>query len=688
MQTNPTDFSDPGCPVLRIEGARHTFGNAALALQWRIDDERFHAFELADRVHARTLRIAEPFTLSFADRRALRLADLLPIAPLRCEPLPVDPLASRVAGRIAGVRVTAMLRDVAGTLRIEWSVEQHEGSPYLRMHLAIGATVEPLHVHAVSLLETEASDARATGIVDGSPVCVGNLYLGCENPLSQSDLTRETTGLRFYVARALPIEPGKTVVYSTVAGIARDGQLRRDFASYLERERAHPSRAFLHYNSWFDIGYLTRYTQAQALERIAAIGHALHDERGVTIDGFMFDDGWDDYSGSWAFSNAFPHGFEPLRDADARYGAAPGVWLSPWGGYGPPRDERVARGAAAGFETVGNRFALSGERYYRRFHQVTMDLVRRHGIRHFKFDGTGNANRVFPGSRFDSDWDAAIELIGDIRREAPDAFINLSTGTLPSPFWLRHADTIWRGGEDFGFAGTGSEREQWITYRDTQIYRNVVLASPLFPLDSLMLHGIICAQENRRLDASDGEDFVHDVRSFFGSGTQLQELYVTPSLLGGRAWDTLAAAAIWARGAAVVLRDNHWIGGAPDELDVYGWAAWTPSRAIVTLRNPDSRPRPVVLDLRAQLELPAGLPARFAACTPWSENSRMAAISQIDADCPPTIDLAPFEVLTLELQPLAPAGGYTWQRAASRTASSACASIRPVEHRSDADRRS
>ncbi|HEY4353586.1 MAG TPA: enterotoxin [Paraburkholderia sp.] len=621
-------------------------------MQWSVESERLHAFALDDRVHARTLRVAEPFTLRFADGRAWRLADLTPVAPLRMEPLAADPAASRIAGTLGGFRVIAVLRDATDRLRVEWSVEQRDDSPYLRMHLAMTATVEPLHVVAVSLLETEAPGARATGAVDGLPVTVGHVYLGCEDPLSQSDLTGEAACLRFNIKRTLPLEPGKTVVYSTVAGIARDGQLRRDFAGYLERERAHPSRAFLHYNSWFDIGYLTRYTEAQALERIATIGRALHDERGVTIDGFVFDDGWDDYSGSWTFSDAFPHGFEPLRDAAARYGAAPGAWLSPWGGYGPPRDERVARGGAAGLETVGNGFALSGERYYRRFHQVTMDLLRQHGIRHFKFDGTGNANRVFPGSRFDSDWDAAIALIADIRREAPDVFINLSTGTLPSPFWLRHADTIWRGGQDFGFAGAGSDREQWITYRDTQVYRNVVLTSPLFPLNSLMLHGLICAQENPRLNASEGEDFTHEVRSFFGSGTQLQELYFTPSLIGDRAWDTLAAAAKWARSATDVLRDNHWIGGAPDELEVYGWAAWTPSKAIVTLRNPASCARKAVLDWRAQLELPADAAARFTAQTRWSEGGRASGISRIDADIPETIELAAFEVLTLELHPI------------------------------------
>ena len=53
-------------------------------------------------------------------------------------------------------------------------------------------------------------------------------------------------------------------------GATRKGQLRRDFLGYVERERAHPYRTFLHYNSWYDIGYFSKYNEADALAVIAA----------------------------------------------------------------------------------------------------------------------------------------------------------------------------------------------------------------------------------------------------------------------------------------------------------------------------------------------------------------------------------------------------------------------------------
>jgi len=35
----------------------------------------------------------------------------------------------------------------------------------------------------------------------------------------------------------------------------------------VERERAHPYRTFLHYNSWYDLGYFNKFDQAGAVDR-------------------------------------------------------------------------------------------------------------------------------------------------------------------------------------------------------------------------------------------------------------------------------------------------------------------------------------------------------------------------------------------------------------------------------------
>jgi hypothetical protein len=188
----------------------------------------------------------------------------------------------------------------------------------------------------------------------------------------------------------------------------------------------------------------------------------------------------------------------------------------------------------------------------------------------------------------------------------------VTTGTLPSPFWLRYSDDVVRGGDDYNFDGVGSWRQKWITYRDEQTYRNIVVGGPLFPLNSLMLHGVIYADKVKytdlhRLATSPADldpDLVDEIHAYFGSGTQLQELYVTPSLLTSKDWDVLAEAARWSRTNAAVLKDTHWIGGDPGKLEVYGWASWTPQKGIVVLRNPSDHVQEFSLDVGRAFELP------------------------------------------------------------------------------------
>jgi hypothetical protein len=432
--------------------------------------------------------------------------------------------------------------------------------------------------------------------------------------------------------------------------VTRPGQLRRDFLRYVERERAHPYRTFLHYNSWYDIGYFSKYSEPEALAVIDAFGTELVRKRGVVLSSFLFDDGWDDAATLWGFHAGFPNGFTPLREAAARYGTAPGVWMSPWGGYGKPKAERIANGQAQGFETNKGGFALSGPKYYARFRETCLTMMRRYGVNQFKIDGTGNASSAFPGSSFDSDFDAAITLIDELRAEKPDLYVNLTTGTYPSPFWLRYADSIWRGGEDHDFAGVGSNRQQWITYRDGDTFRGVVSRGSLFPLNALMLHGLIYAKRANKLDTDPSGDFTDEIRSYFGTGTQLQEMYVTPSLLTQRNWDTLAEAANWSRRNADILVDTHWIGGDPRRLEVYGHAAWSLRGGILSLRNPSDKPQSIAIDVARAFEVSETAARAYTARSAWGEDRSRAPIS-LKAGSEHVFDLKPFEVVTLEADP-------------------------------------
>lgn len=625
-----------------------TFGNSLISLEWKANGH-LSAMRVADHLNGGALTITAPFSIQLADGSVLTPQNIDPEGGLHSGALAPNVGAARLAERKPRAELEARFADKDGRFRIDWRMMQVAGAAYLRGEVTITALKQDEAIRSVDLFDAEAPGATVVGRVDGSPVVAGPIYLQFENPLSKSVTGVNKGTVRMWIDRALPLRKGKSVTYSAAIGTTAPGQLRRDFQAYVEDQRAHPYRTFLHYNSWYDIGYFTPYTADQAVERINTFCRELSEKRRVKLDSFLFDDGWDDRSGSWNFSKDFPNGFVPLRNAAAQCGAAPGIWLSPWGGYGKPKEERVAAGSKL-YETIDGGFALSGPKYYRRFHQVTMDLLTKQGVNQFKLDGTGNADRVIPGSDFDSDFDAAISLIGDLRAARPDLFINLTTGTYPSPAWLRYADTIWRDGDDHDFAGVGSWRERWITYRDQQTYENVVIGGPLFPINSLMLHGIIYAQHAAHLDSDPGDDFANEVHDYFGTGTELQEMYITPSLLTAANWDTLAEAARWSRDNADVLKDTHWIGGDPGRLEVYGWAAWSPRKSIITLRNPDARAQSYLLDAGRALELPSGAARTYSVRAIWPAGAK--APRQMDADRPEQIELAPFEVLTIELSPM------------------------------------
>jgi hypothetical protein len=552
------------------------------------------------------------------------------------------------ADRLSGHELRIELEDSAAKFHVIWKAIVLDGANYVRQEVTIRALHEPFALTQINLIDAVVPGAIVSGSVKGSPVTAGTWFLGFEHPLSECRVRADRATC--WLSRELPLPAGRHVTYSSVIGVAHPTQLRRDFLTYLELERAHPYRTFLHYNSWYDLGFFDRYTEQDAVAVVQRFGEELTRKRGVKLDSFMFDDGWDDPTTLWKFNPGFPDGFTKVTQTAASFNASPGIWLSPWGGYDGPKEKRLASAHAQGFETNEGGLALSGPNYYRYFRDSCVDLIAKYGVNQFKFDGTGNANEVIKGSEFDSDFDAAIHLIGELRAKKPDLYVNLTTGTYPSPFWLMYADSIWRGGEDHSFAGVGTDRQRWITYRDSQLYRRVVEDGPLFPMNSLMLHGLIYARYAERLSTDPNHDFRDEVHDYFGTGTQLQEMYITPTLLSSGDWDVLAEAAKWSRDNAQTLKDSHWIGGDPARLEVYGWASWSRQKAIITLRNPSDQPQNFAASLSSLLELPAHSAPAFAARSPWKADANKPKIT-IRSQERHTFHLQPFQVLTLELTP-------------------------------------
>jgi hypothetical protein len=473
--------------------------------------------------------------------------------------------------------------------------------------------------------------------------------------------------------------------YGAVFGtFSEESQARRAFVTYLHAERPGRRSPMVHYNSWYDFysyqdegfngGFKDRFnrnetkiaalrkdkmSERSCLEKVESIGTELVVKRGAKVDSFLWDDGWDDPNSLWQFDKErFPRSFDPVSAKAKSFGVGTGVWLSPWGGYGFTQEARVAYGEKHGWETNWNErmrskgFSLAGPNYRKAFQDVAMKMVREQSVNMFKFDGVAGDPRELA-----IEMEAMLQLIRDLRRTSSELhrgtagasegpgqegrdrdeddwlkiWINLTTGTWASPFFLLWADSIWRGGSDIASRpqdwmpdmGRGirfsrnasdglSRRQRWIRWRNLITYVLVVRRSHFFPLSQLMIHGVVLASHGDALfwglDRFDDVDFAQEVWSFVALGLQLQELYVAPQRMTNTSWDILAEGLQWSRREAGVLLDSHWAFGDPTDRQVYCVASWSVAEAkgFVFLHNPTGVPQGTPpFGLAPVLELPA-----------------------------------------------------------------------------------
>jgi hypothetical protein len=192
-----------------------------------------------------------------------------------------------------------------------------------------------------------------------------------------------------------------------------------------------------------------------------------------------------------------------------------------------------------------------------------------------------------------------------------------------------------------------------MTYRDGTLYNNIVCRAPYYPLNSIMVVGI--AYANLGLPKMYINDSISDFRdmvwSFFGAGSALQELYISPDRMKEEYWAVLAEAAKWVKSNEDILHDTHWIGGSPINMEVYGFASWTPRKGILMLRNPDDKPVIFRFIPDKILEIPSDYKGNFILKNVLKDNQGQAELKIASGDTF-SLGLGPFETIILEVIPV------------------------------------
>ncbi len=452
------------------------------------------------------------------------------------------------------------------------------------------------------LCTTKTNETNQTGTI--------NLKYGVEYTLYLEPAA--TTPIYGDWSRNTTLQAGKTWNVSAVVGLMAEGQARRSFLAYSERERAVPWRAFPSYNSWYELNinrnnsedYSKNMTVAQCEEVVRQWKTNLFDKHNTRIESFLWDDGWDSY-GTWTFNKNFPNGFSEPDAVVKEMGSSIGAWLGPVGGYGESGNYRRS------FWSDKGGMQLSNPAYYDVFLTACTNMINDYSFNFFKFDGiSGQFSSVGPdaGTTGEENAEAIINIEREIRKIKPDVFLNTTVGTWASPFWFQFSDCIWRQENDYDVIGDNTiKRENWITYRDRLVYQNYVQNSPLCPINSMMTHGFMLTNYGPPANPYNDsyEAILRELRCAFACGTNMVELYSDFALLNSINIGALGAdIAECIRGQeknADVLPDIHWVGGNPwtgGRAEVYGWASWNGKKATLALRNGANEAQNYTITLR------------------------------------------------------------------------------------------
>ena len=494
-------------------------------------------------------------------------------------------------------------------LLIVWHAVLRDGSHYLRTTLDV-ATEEDVAMQSITpmIYNVDCKKAKTTAMVVGNTrgaiLASNKIFAGLETPMGVNSVEVNTkdnkeipaeVAMQGYWRRNTTLKKNLPWEVSTVVGLIAPGQARRSFLAYSERERAVPWRAFPHYNSWYELNidrnnavgnsgvydasdpnntkgdYTENITSTQCVDVVKHWKEKFYDVYVKAPYAFVFDDGWDAY-GTWTFNPNFPNGFTKEDNLAKSMGVGIGAWLGPVGGYGGSGTYR------RNYWNNRGGMQLSNESYYNYFIDCCKSMINNYDFRFFKFDGISAQGTAFGPDDGDAGIENAEGIISierEVRKTRPDIFFNTTVGTWASPFWFHYSDAIWRQDADCKFiSDTGTDREQWITYRDYMVYKIFTQGSPLCPINTLMTHGLILSENGKPYTPNDYsyDGVLREMRCAFGCGSGMVELYTDYKLMdeikdnngkAGALWKDLAECMDWQQRNADVLPDIHWVGGNP-----------------------------------------------------------------------------------------------------------------------------
>lgn len=474
--------------------------------------------------------------------------------------------------------------------------------------------------------DVDGSELGAMRSSLGQPFYIDSLFFGCEFPATQNLIVYGIGQVKYYLGKNIS---GKFECPVTVVGGAKSNSMadvQKAFYDYID-DIAAPNSFRIQYNSWYD--HMLNIDADKIEKSFFEVEKNLTKNGVRPIDAYVVDDGWNDYRGSfWGFnSKKFPNQFYDIADLTQKFSSKFGTWISPRGGYSNQEKfaKKIEKNGMGSFNAQSRDICVADKSYQKNLTDYILKATKEFDISYWKLDGfclnacsNPRHNHIVGGEEdmylITEMWEGWIEAFKAIRalrkKQGKDLWINMTCYVNPSPWWLQYVNSLWlQNSSDIGFAENLEEQSQLdseITYRDSRYYDFLCTRAYQVPVKYLYNHEPIygsCARVNYT-----DEEFEKYLYFNACRGQSFNELYLSYQLMNKSKWRTLANVLKWQESNFDILQNVSFIGGKPDENNVYGYFGWTEKGdGIIALRNPTNEKAPLTLTLNKLMGCPEDL---------------------------------------------------------------------------------
>ncbi len=490
--------------------------------------------------------------------------------------------------------------------------------------------------HNISTVEVErfiiegAKAVRPMPEDDGNtpndgPVYADNFFLGLEFPKQDNSFDGEYIRLKHFPGKT--IKPGeKMSSKKSVLGASPDTPLHRlkdSFLKYISEYRSTKVRNYKVYNTWFLLVF--DQTEDKLLNAIKTHVKPLYD-RGIKLDGFVVDDGWQDRNTFWKVDHKnIPDGIGPeskIQFELHKYNCNLNLWMPLSGQYGlgerRKEDEFYKK---LGYET-GTNWSLClapGNKVFKAKKARILELAKE-GVTSFKADFAflgcdKKGHHHLPNKYYgmEANVNGIIDIINSVRKINPNMFYYLTTAINKSPWWLNTNDILWEsnGGDIKTYSGNSEPTDalQRMSGRDEWHYQHNMRW--FVPQTSYMTHGIIGGNSDYNGLYASLQQFIDNAILYYARGVMWSEIYVTT--MDDTYWDALADVIKWSDRNWDILTQEPALSGGPSEHKPYYWAHFKGDNGLIILRNPTASERGIKIPLDETSRMPEHKGERYKA---------------------------------------------------------------------------